>query len=799
MEQRNGRASLTLEIALVLGILCLALLLFVGTRLRMDVVALLVLGSLVVTRLVTPNEAVAGFSNAAVIAVWAMFILSDALTRAGISDMIGRTVLRLAGRREARVTVVIMLTAGTLAFFMNNIAVAALMLPVVVDVARRTRIPASRLLMPLTQGTLLGGMTTLVATPVNLLTSDALATSGFRPFGVFDFTPLGTTLLLTGIAFVALVGRRFLPRRKPEEQTQRRSQRNLRMQYGLQARNFEMRVAPDSILVGRSLAESRIGSAAGLIVLALERRGRTEILPPRQTVLQGGDKLHVQGPLERFREFQRWSELVIEREAPMLQKLMAAQLGLVEVTVAEGSPLDSALLDHADFRKRYNANVLALRRGDAVRRVNLSHVPLKVGDVLLLQAQAATVAELERSPALGAPRKVDEATLHEIYRLQERLFVVRVPRESGLAGDALSHSRFADAFDFRLLAIFREGELTIMPDADQPLRGGDLLLIQGREEDLDVLRGLQELDIERDSRPSADVLDTERLGLVEATLHPRSKLAGQTVADAGFREKYGLELAALWRRGEAMRANLEPLVLELGDALLLLGPRERLRLLERDPDFLLLTPLTQRFVNSRKAPIAGTIMIAVVSCVLVGWLPIHIAALIGATLMVVTGCITMEEAYRAIDWRAIFLIAGLLPLGTAMAETGAARYLAEHTTALLAPYGPWWVIAGLYLFTLAGNMVIPGAALVVLMSPIALSASTHLGFEPQTAMMAMAMAASSSFSSPVSHPVNLLIMGPGGYRFRDYLRVGLPLAGLIFAAVMIVLPWLWPLVPLAAR
>lgn len=793
-----GPAPLTVEIALVLGILFVALALFVSARLRMDVVALLVLGSLVVARLVTPAQAVAGFSNEAVIAVWAMFIISDALTRAGISNMIGQSVLRLAGRREPRVVAVIMLTAGALAFFMNNIAVAALMLPVVVDVARRTRIPASRLLMPLTQGTLLGGMTTLVATPVNLLTSNALATAGFRPFGIFDFTPLGASLLAAGVAFVVLIGRRLLPRRKPEEQTQRRSQRNLRMQYGLQARNFEMRVAPDSMLVGKSLADSRIGSAAGLIVVALERDGRNEIMPPRQTVLQGGDKLHVQGRLDRFREFQRWSELVIEREAPVLQGLMAAQLGLVEVTIAEGSPLEGALLDHSDFRKRYNANVLAIRRAELVRRVNLSHVPLKAGDVLLLQAHADALTELERSPALGAPRKLDEKELNDVYRLQERIFVVRVPRESALAGDTLSQSRFADAFDFRLLAIFREGELEIMPDADQPLRGGDLLLIQGREEDLDVLRGLQELEIERDGRPSADVLDAERLGLVEATLHPRSKLVGQPVSEAALREKYGLEIAAVWRSGEAIRVNLDQLVLQLGDGLLLLGPRERLRLLERDPDFLLLTPLTQRVINSRKAPVAGAIMIGVVASVLVGWLPIHIAALIGATLMVVSGCLTMEEAYRAVDWRAIFLIAGLLPLGTAMDQSGAAHLLAEQTMTLLGPLGPWWVIGGLYLFTVAGNMVIPGAALVVLMSPIVLSASTRLGLAPQTAMMAVAMAASSSFLSPVSHPVNLLIMGPGGYRFADYLKVGLPLAALVFATVMLLLPWLWPLMPLSS-
>jgi di/tricarboxylate transporter len=787
---------LTVDIALVLGILLVALTLFISARLRVDVIALLVLGSLVVTGLVTPSEAVSGFSNGAVIAVWAMFILSDALTRAGIANMIGQSVLRLAGRREMRVTVVIMLTAGALAFFMNKIGVAALMLPVVVDVARRTRIPASRLLMPLTQGALLGGMTTLVATPQNLLISNALATSGFEPFGIFDFTPLGTALLVTGTAFVALLSRHGLPRKKPEQQTQRRSQRNLRMQYGLQARNFEMYVAPDSILVGTSLAQSRIGSAAGLIVLALERRGKTELMPPKQTILQGGDKLYVQGSLDRFREFQRWSELVIEREAPVLQTLMAGQTGLVEVTIVEGSPLESALLHHSEFRKRYNANVLAIRRGDTIRRVSLSQLPLKAGDVLLLQAPADAVAELERSSDFGTPRKVGEREVNEVYRLQERIFVVRVPRESALAGDALSRSRFADAFDFRLLAIFREGELEIMPDMDQPLRGGDLLLIQGREEDLDVLRGLQELEIERDSRPSSDVLESERLGMVEATLHPRSNLVGQSVPEIGFREKYGLELAAVWRNGEAIRMNLEQLVLQLGDALLLIGPRERLRMLEREPDFLLLTPLTQRVINARKAPFAGVIMIGVVVAAFVGWLPIHIAALIGATLMVVSGCLTMEEAYRAVDWRAIFLIAGLLPLGTAMDQSGAAQFLAQQTMTLLGPMGPWWVIGGLYVITIAANMIIPAAALVVLMSPIVLSASAHLGVEPQTAMMALAMASSSSFSSPVSHPANLLIMGPGGYRFADYLKVGLPLAATIFVTVMVLLPRLWPLTPL---
>lgn len=763
----------------------------------MDVVALMVLGSLVLTGLITPPEAVAGFSNGAVIAVWAMFIVSTAMTRAGISKMIGYSVLRVAGRGEVRMIVVIMLTAGTLSFFMNNTGVAALMLPVVVDVARRTRIPASRLLIPLTYGTLLGGLTTLVGTPPNLLIADALAGAGHRSFGIFDFVPLGSALLAVGVLYVALVGRHMLPRRKPDEQTQRRSQRNLRQQYGLQARNFEMRVSHDSILVGKSLADSRIGSAAGLIVLALERRGNTELLPSRQTVLQGGDKLFVQGRLDRFREFQRWSDLVIEREAPVLQGLMAGQVAFAEVTVTEGSTLQGSVLHHSDFRKRYGANVLAIRRGDLVRRMNLTKVPLRAGDVLLLQARNETVPELERSSDFGALRKVGEQELSEVYRLQERIFVVRVPRDSSISGATLSQSRIADAFDFRLLALFREGELTIMPEADLPLKGGDLLLIQGREEDLDVLRGLQELEVERDSTPAYNVLESERLGMVEATLDPRSRHVGQRVADLAFRDKYGLELGAIWRKGEAIRSDLEDEVLQLGDALLLIGPREKLQLLERDPDFLLLTPLGQRPVDTRKAPIAAAIMLGVVIATLVGWLPIYMAALIGATLMVLTKCLTMEEAYRSIEWRSIFVIAGMLPLGTAMQETGAARFLAEQMMAMLGPFGPWWVIGGLYVVTLAANMVIPAAALVVLMSPIVMTVSLQLGFEPQTAMMAIAMAASTSLSSPISHPAHVLVMGPGGYRFSDFMKVGLPLTLVTFVTAMLLLPVLWPLTPLS--
>lgn len=786
---------MTFEIGLVLTILVVSLFLFVSEKIRMDVVALMVLGALVLTTLVTPEEAVAGFSNPAVIAVWAMFILSDGLTRTGIANVIGRAVLRLAGRQERRMIIVIMLTAGGLSAFMNNIGVAALMLPVVIEIARRTRIPASRLLMPLAYGSLLGGLTTMIGTPPNLLISGALLQAGETSFGLFDFTPIGLAVLVSGTLFMAIAARYLLPKAKPEEGMQKRSQRNLRSLYGLHSRAFEMRVPENSILAGKTLGQSRIGTAAGLIVIALEHNGKTELMPSRQTLLKGGHKLIIQGRLDRFREFQRWSELVIEREAPVLQGLMQGQVKLIEVVVENHSPLIAKLLHHSEFRKTYGANVLAIRRDKLVRRVNLAYVPLKPGDTLLLQTSPNTMEDLKLSTEFSGCREVNEDDLSQIYRLQERIFVVRVPRESQLAGDTLMRSRIGDAFDFRLLALFREGELKIMPESDQSLRSGDLLLIQGREEDLDVLRGLQELQVERGAPTDFQAFESDRLSLLETTLDPRSTLAGTPVSEVNFRDKYGLELVAIWRKGEALRSNLDSLVLQSGDALLVLGPRERLMVLEKDPEFLILTPITKRAINTARAPLAGGIMLAVIFSVLIGWLPIYIAAIIGGTLMVLTRCLTMEEAYRAIDWRAIFLIAGMLPLGTAMEQSGAAEFLAQQTMALLGPLGPWWVIGGLYLITAAGTMIIPTAALVVLMSPIVLSACADLGVAPQTAMMAVAMAASASFTSPISHPANILVMGPGGYRFADYIRLGLPLTIIVFITVMLLLPIFWPLIP----
>ena len=785
---------MTFEIALVLGILTVSLILFVSEVIRMDLVALLVLCALAVTGLVSSTEAFAGFSNSAVITVWAMFILSEGLTRTGIADIIGRQVIRLAGRREIAMIIVIMITAAVLSAFMNNIGVAALMLPVVIDVARRTRISPSRLLMPLAYATLLGGLTTMIGTPPNLLVSEVMAQNGYEPFGLFDFTPIGGVIMIIGVIFVAVAGRLLLPKMKPVR-GKHHSQRSLRSRYKLQEQTFMMRVPMDSILVGKTLAQSRIGTSTGLIILSLIRFGRSETLPSRQTVLRGGDRILVKGRLEQFRELQRWSDLVIEREAPVLKSMVAAKVAYAEVELAEGSPLVSELVRHAAFRNLFNVSVVGVWRRNAYRLTNLAYVPLRAGDRILVQGEIEAIAELEKFADFSSAQPLTDEQLSEQYNTDERLFVVRLPKYSDLAEATLDKSRLPDVFDFRVVAIFRDGNLTVMPRGGEVLDGGDLLLIEGQHEDLDVLRGLQELDIDTKVPPHLGALDSERLTLMDATLDPRSSLAGKTVGELNFRERYGLELAGIWREGGPIGADLADERLQIGDALLLLGPHERLKLLSNDPDFLILTPLGQEPPDTRRAPLAATIMLAVVLSVMAGYAPIAVAAVVGSSIMVLTGCLNMEQAYRAIDWRAIFLIAGMLPLGTAMQDTGAAAYLADQVMDLLGNAGPWPVIMGLYVLTAMATMIIPTAALVVLMSPIVLSAMSDMGLQPETAMMAIAMAASASFTSPISHPANILVMGPGGYRFIDYIKVGVPLTLIVFVTVMVILPMLWPLVP----
>jgi di/tricarboxylate transporter len=287
-------------------------------------------------------------------------------------------------------------------------------------------------------------------------------------------------------------------------------------------------------------------------------------------------------------------------------------------------------------------------------------------------------------------------------------------------------------------------------------------------------------------------LESQQIGVTEVLLSPRTTLVGRTLADLLFREHYGLNVLAIWRKGIAHRTGLQDMPLQFGDALLVYGQRQNLEAVARDPNFLVLDQAAAKAPRLDKAPVAVAIMIVVLLSAILGYVPIAIAGVTGAALMVLCGCLSMDEAYRAIEWKVVFLIASMLPLGVAVENTGAAQIGAEALLSVVGDLGPRWVVASLFLVTVISTQVIPTAALVVLMAPVAISSSETLGISPHLLMMTVAMAASASFASPLSHPAHLLVMGPGGYRFIDYVKVGVPLTAVVMAVSVWLLPILWP-------
>lgn len=786
---------MTFEIGLVLGILALAVLFFVTEWLRLDLVALLVLVSLSLTGLVTTNQAFSGFSNPAVITFWAVFILSGGLTRTGVANAMGRQIMRLAGQGRVKLQLAIMLSAGVMSGFMNNVGATALLLPVVMDISRRTRQPASKLLIPLAYASLLGGLTTLIGTPPNILVSDALRASGLTPFTMFDYTPIGVIVMLAGIGFMLLVGQRLLPERDAAGSLSQAEDADLEAIYQFGERLFVIQVPATSSLAGQTLASSRLGAAVGLNVIGIIRDGNPQLAPEANTALRAGDRLIVIGGLDRLLELQGQQQLFVEEDSFVAQRLISGEVGVAEVILGAASPLVGRSLAAASFRDQYGVNVLAILRDGAPRRTNLQAVQLKPDDTLLVQGSADSLENLRDSAEFESFSMPSEAAIGDVYQLNERLIAVNVSHDSALAGQTLAESRLGDAYGLSVLGIVRDGSTHLIPGPDDKLLGGDTLLVEGKPEDLVALRGLQDLEVETGASTDLHLLESDETGLAEAVLSPRTTLAGKTLRQLHFREKYGLSVLAILREGQTFRVNLRDMPLRFGDALLLFGPRPRLNVLGREPDFLVLTESAQEPIRARKAPLAILIMLGVLMPVIFGWLPISVAAVAGASAMVLTGCLTMEEAYRFIEWRAVFLIAGMLPLGIAMEQTGAARYLADGVVTAVGPIGPLAVVAAFFILAALASQVMPNAAVAVLLAPIALSSAENLGISPYPLMMTVALSASAAFLSPVGHPANMLVMGPGGYRFSDYLRVGLPLTLTVLGVVLLALPLFWPFYP----
>ena len=778
---------MTPSIALVFGILVAALALLISGVIRMDLVALLVLGALAVTGLVTPEQALAGFSSPAVVTVWAMFILSAALTRTGIANRLGRPIRRFAHGGEMQLIVALMLASGLLSALINTVTVAAIMLPVTMDIARRTRRPPSRLLLPMALGCLLGGPFTSISTAPNILVTDALRNAGLEPFSLLSFTPITAAILAAGVLFMVVGGRRLLPDR-PGAGVAGGSA--LSSSYGLQEHLFTARIGTDSALVGRSLAESRLGSALHLTVLGIRRAGRVERAPPPSERLIAGDLLILHGLPDHLHAVHGREHLVVEPfDRTSLE--LADKLVVAEARIAAGSPLGDASLEESGLRREHGVHVLAARRDDGTTPPELRGMRIRPGDTLLLQGDRERLEALTEGGEVEALRFLLWHEAATMYGFQSELLPVRVPAGSVLAGRTLGESRLGNAFGLTAVGVVRGEELSVMPAPGKPVEAGDLWLLHGSRADLEVMTALQDLEISAQTPAQVEELESLQVTVTEIVLSPRTTLAGRALGDLQFRHRYGLTVLAVWREGKPYRSELRDLELRFGDALLVYGPRGRIEAVAADPDFLVLDESATRAPRPEKEPVAAAIMAAVLIVAMLGWVPITIAAVLGSAAMVLARCISMDEAYRAIDWQAVFVIAGMLPLGLALDQSGAAALVAQNVLGSLGDLGPRAMMAGLFSLTVFSAQVMPAPAVVVLISPVALSAAATAGMSPYTLMMTVALAASASFASPV-HPAQLLVMGPGGYRFSDYVRVGAPLTLVAFLVVMGLVPLMWP-------
>lgn len=783
------------EIVTVLAILVAVIVFLVTEWAPLEVLAMLVMGVLAILDIVSPKEALEGFSNPAVVTIWAVFILSGGLTRTGIANILGRQLLKVAGTSEAKLVAVIMIIAGALSAFMNNVAVAALMLPVVMDIARKTGRSPSILLMPLAYGSLLGGLTTMIGTPPNILVSEALRENGLKPFTLFDFSPVGLGVMAGGIAFVTLVGTRILPQRKLTGKAAG-SQPDFRSQYRLQEHLFHFRIFEGSALVGKTLAKSRLGAALGLNVVGISRKKETLLAPPINEVIQSDDLLIVEGNQEQIQELNHWGQLLTESDAIGTEALFAHGMQVARLRLDADTAYENKTLSDIGFRNRFGLNVLAIDRNGKLMKEDLKAQPLQAGDILVVHGPSEKLAQLENDSHFQAPEAFTADNLAQHTDLGRRLRQLRVPHASKLAGLTLSESRLGDAVDVQILCIIRKDGKSLIPTSNERIEADDRLIVAGTADMISILlmQGLEGIFVEDGSQPpDPATLEDDQVGMVEVMLSPHTVLSGRTLRGMNFREKYGLSVLAIWRKGTAYRDDLRDMALQFGDALLLYGPWVKLNLLGREPDFLVLTETAQEVPREEKAKLALAILAAVLIPVIMGWLPIYIAVVMGAACMVLTGCLTMEEAYRYIEWKAVFLIAGMLPLGTALDKTGAARLLADGVMGTVGPFGPYAVLFALMVITFIATSIIPTAALVVLMVPIALKTAAGLGISPYALMMGIAMAASSSFTSPISHPANVLVMGPGGYRFIDYIKVGVPLTIVVLIILMVTLPIFWPL------
>ncbi len=380
--------------------------------------------------------------------------------------------------------------------------------------------------------------------------------------------------------------------------------------------------------------------------------------------------------------------------------------------------------------------------------------------------------------------------LEEIYQIGERLWEARVLPWSEYANHTLADIAIGQRYGLSILAIWHGRQAIFYPTADQVVRPNDILLMVGREERIKQLTN-KGLEIGRDN--TRNHISERGVTFIEMILAPHSRAEGQTLKQLNFRKRFNFTAVALLRDGRSYRTDVADFELKRGDTFLLVGNRADLRKLQHNDMFIVLeTDASDQPLQRQPALLAVTVTVVAIIASVLG-VPVYIAMLIAATMMVATRLIPMEDAYRSVEWQVIFLIACMYSVGAAMEHTGLAEVIGQQFLGIVQPFGPLGLAAGCFILSSALTHLMGGQVTVLVTGPIAINAAILMGTNPQAIAVATALGCSAAYLSPIAHPVNMLMMGPGNYQFSDYFKVGWPMMLLSFAALMLGMLLFWQL------
>ncbi|MCB0332424.1 MAG: SLC13 family permease [Bdellovibrionales bacterium] len=773
---------MTFDAVFVLVLLVVLVYLFLTEKFPVDLTALAGLMIFVVLGYVSFEDAFSGFSSTAVITMIGTFFLGAALRITGVAEQTAAFVNRVVGSRELFNIIAVMVLGATLSAFMSNVAATALLLPATVSIAHRAEISPSKLLIPLSFATVLGGSITIIGTMPNILISEIMREKGLAPFQFFDFSPYGLALVAVGILYFVVSGRRHLPER--EALKRRKGKRDLKSVYRLTERLFSLRVPRGSAIAGKTLSDLKFGTALDAHVVTVLRGDKRVFAPTAGEVLREGDLLLVRGKLADLRRLLRFRGAHIRQASAQFASHVAPRYEARSFSIKD-HVWEGAHLREMKLRQKYRVIAAVLEREDSFRADRIADESLALGDRIHVLGSQEQLQMMEEGGIVLEPSSIN---IPEFFA--SHAFTLQVTSESPLVGTPLKESQIVGLLDLNLLGLHREMDGVFYLSEEEEIVSGDNLVFVGERAFMRGLVQLGELEIESTNVDSD--IESSEVGVVEAILSPRSKLIDKTIRDINFSDKYGFHCLALWRQGRPIRSRVAREPLHFGDALLLRGPRRKIAVLAQDPDFVVLTDEIPKAKRVAKAPVAlGGLFLTILLAVFQVF-PAHIATFAGATFVALFGAIHMREAYREVEWRVIFLVACLIPIGNAVGDVGLVSIAAESLAGSVGTIGPLAVLIAFSLLSSLLSQTLDGTLTIVLLAPITIESASSLGISPYPLLMAVAISASIAFLTPFSHKAHLLVMGAGGYRAKDYFKVGVPVTILAFLALWIVIPMILP-------